>query len=408
MPSSTFSSETAGSETVGAEAAGSVGIATDRFERAGFVRQTASDRPGVAQPVPERDVPVQPWGRIFLGAMFGAALLLGGWELYWREWDATPGHRNSVGAWAEQRARINAGEGDATVLVGTSRLLFDVQLPEWERLSGARPIQLALEGTSPLPVLEDLAADPDFTGRAVVDVTPDLFFSGYALRGEAVKHYHDRGPSQRSGHWLSKHLLETRLAFYDPDFALPTVVRRQVWPLRPGMRPRTHVRKLMVLGPDRNTHMWPRVEFDPAYRRLAQDIWAEDFGGPLPGMDTAAKKGAAIDAQVVRTLKAVERLRARGVQVVFVRPPSGGRYYDYEQQHLPRAQTWDVLLARTGLPGVHFEDHPDLQGLDLPEWSHLSAADARRYTARLQPLVERAFRQQETASNAERVAVAAP
>ena len=180
--------------------------APERFDRPGFVRLTASDRPGVAQPVPERDVPAQPWGRIFIVAILGTALLLAGWEAYWRQWDATPGYRNSAGAWAEQRARINAGEGDATVLVGTSRVLFDVQLPVWEQVTGKRPIQLGLEGTSPLPVLEDLAADPDFTGRVLVDVTPDLFFSGYALRGDAVQHYHDRGPSQRSGHWLSKHL----------------------------------------------------------------------------------------------------------------------------------------------------------------------------------------------------------
>ena len=376
---------------------GAAAATADHFERPGFVRQTASDRPGVAQPVPERDVPVQPWGRIFAGAMLGAALLLAGWEAYWRQWDPTPGYRNSAGAWAEQRARIDAGEGDATVLVGTSRVLFDVQLPVWQRLTGERPIQLALEGTSPLPVLEDLAADPDFTGRVLVDVTPDLFFSGYALRGAAIKHYHQRGPSQRSGHWLSKHLLESRLAFYDPDFALPTVLRRQAWPARPGLAPRTLVRKLMMQGPDRNTQMWARVETDPDYRALAKRIWAEDFGGPLPGMDTPQKKQAAIDAQIGRTVKAVERLRARGVGVVFVRPPSNGRYYAYEQQHMPRVQTWDALLKRTGLPGMHFEDYPAMQGLDLPEWSHLSRADAERYTAALAPLAQDAFERQEHA-----------
>lgn len=379
----------------GVAAAPGIDLGLERFQRPGFVRLTASDRPGVAQPVPERDIPVQPWGRIFVAAMLGAALLLAGWEAYWRQWDPTPGYRNSAGAWAEQRARINTGEGDATVLVGTSRVLFDVQLPVWQRLTGERPIQLALEGTSPLPVLEDLAADPDFTGRVVVDVTPDLFFSGYAYRGEAVKHYHDRGPSQRAGHWLSKHLLESRLAFYDPDFALPTVLRRQAWPLRPDMRPHTRVRKLMVLGPDRSTHLWPRVEFDPAYRALARAIWAEDFDGPLPGMDTPEKKQAAIDAQINRAAKAITTLRARGVRVVFVRPPSDGRYYAYEQQHMPRAQTWDALLARTGLPGVHFEDYPAMQGLDLPEWSHLSRVDAERYTAALVPLLEDAFERQE-------------
>jgi hypothetical protein len=38
-----------------------------------------------------------------------------------------------------------------------------MQLDVWERLDGRRPIQLAIEGTSPLKVMEDLAADPKFT-----------------------------------------------------------------------------------------------------------------------------------------------------------------------------------------------------------------------------------------------------
>ena len=49
------------------------------------------------------------------------------------------------------------GEGNKTVLIGSSRVLFDVQLPVWEKLAGERPIQLAIEGTSSVPVLEDLA-----------------------------------------------------------------------------------------------------------------------------------------------------------------------------------------------------------------------------------------------------------
>jgi len=40
--------------------------------------------------------------------------------------------------------RIGAGEGDATVLLGASRLYFDIQLPVWERLDGRRPIQLSI------------------------------------------------------------------------------------------------------------------------------------------------------------------------------------------------------------------------------------------------------------------------
>jgi hypothetical protein len=77
-----------------------------------------------------------------------------------------------------------------------------------------------------------------------------------------------------------------------------------------------------------------------------------------------------------------------------VRLPSSGPYYEFEQQYFPRAQTWDVLLQRTGAPGIHFEDYRALQGYTQPEWSHLSAQDAKRFTAQLAPLVVAQFARQ--------------
>jgi len=385
MRSSIFSSDPALAAAVAGEAVAG-GVA---FERPGFVRQTASDRPGVAQPVPERDIPAQPWTRLFITAMAMTVLLLGGWETYWRAYGAAPGYRNSKGEWAEQRRRIDSGEGHATVLTGASRVLFDVQLPEWQRLSGERPIQLAMEGTSPLPVLEDLAADPEFTGRVLVGVAPDIFFTGFSYRGNVVPYFHKQSPAQRGGNWLSKRAIEPWVAFDDPDFALATVLRRQAWPARPGMHPNTAVRKLTMQEADRNTHMWTKLETDPQYRALAQRIWAEDFDRAPPGMDTPAGQRKVIEAQIARAVAAVEKLRARGVQVLFLRPQSIGPYYAYEQKYFPRAKTWDVLLARTGAPGVHFEDYPQLQGYRSPEWSHMAASEATRFTSALVPILQR-------------------
>jgi hypothetical protein len=365
---------------------------TPHAARPGFVRLTASDRPGVAQPVPERDIPSKPWGPILIGATVMFVVMLIVWELYWRDYGVTPSYRNSYGSWADQRRRINLGEGGKTVLIGSSRILFDVQLPIWEKATGERPIQLALEGTSAVPVLEDLANDPDFTGRLVVGVAPDLFFSGFAYRGEAIPYYHKQGPSQRSGHWISKTLFEPYVAFYDPDFALATVIRRQNWPLRDGTEKNTRVRKLLVQDEDRNTHMWRKVEVDPEYRALARSIWAENFVGPPPPvMNTPEKLQKLIDKQISRAEVAIKKLRARGVRIVFVRPPSNGEYYAFEQKAFPRAATWDVLLKRTKVPGIHFEDYPEMKSYELPEWSHLTATDANRFTAALAPMVENSF-----------------
>src|SRR4029078_4632924 len=82
------------------------------------LRLTASDRPGVAQPVPERDIPSRPWRGIALVAFGLFAMLLGGWEGYWRDYGAVTATRNSDGLWGMQRRRIDHGDGARTVIVG--------------------------------------------------------------------------------------------------------------------------------------------------------------------------------------------------------------------------------------------------------------------------------------------------
>ena len=354
------------------------------------VRQTASDRPGVAQPVPIRPVPEQPWGRILTGTIVLLALMLGTWEWYWRDFGATPGIRNSDGLWAIQRRRIDNGEGDATVIVGASRVYFDVQLDVWERLDGKRPIQLAFEGTSPLKVMEDLAADPKFTGHLLVGVAPEQFFGGNGYRAAAFKYFHTESPSQRLGQWLSMRMIEPFVAFYDPDFSLAAVLKRLPWPDRPGRPTRLDVRKLAVTEADRNTHLWEKVEDDPEYHELARKIWSQKF---VPSEDDLPpeKIRQTANEQIDKVSAVVARLRAHGVKVLFIRPPSTGPYLDFEKRLYPRAATWDVLLAKSGAPGIHFEDYPQLQQLDLPEWSHLSPADAKRFTAALHEIIARDF-----------------
>ena len=362
---------------------------TDRY-----ARQTAADRPGIAQPVPVRPVPEQPWGRIILGAFVIFALLLGGWEAYWRGYGVHPSITNTYGLWAIQRRRIDAGEGNATVLLGASRVFFDIQLPVWERLAGRRPIQLAIEGTSPLPFLDDLADDPHFTGQVLVGVAPDLFFSGYQYRAGVLAYVRKESPSQRIGQWLSMRFIEPYFAFDDPDFALKTVLARQPWPARPGKRWFTEVRKLAESESDRNTHLWSKVGDDLAYREIARNIWREGF---VPSDDdpTPEELAKGVHEQIERAAKAVAKLRARGVKVLFVRMPSIGEYLAFENHVFPRAATWDVLLATTGAPGVHFEDYPqlrpDVQGYYLPEWSHMVRADGERVTAALYGIIEREF-----------------
>jgi hypothetical protein len=351
-------------------------------------RLTAADRPGVAQPVPERPVPNLPWRAMFLAATALALIFLGVWEWVWRDYGVVPSFRDDGALWAIQRRQIDSTGQNSTVIVASSRAFYDIELPVWERLSGHRPIQLAIVGTSPLFALEDLAEDKSFRGRVLVGVAPDVFFSGYEYRQGWLTYLRHQSPSDRVGKWLSMHLVEPVFAFYDDDFALFTVLKRQPWPLRPGREARIQVRKLGNTDADRNSRMWSKVENDLEYRALFRRIWAQDFDPP-PTPAEAEENQRILDTQIARSVAAVAKLRARGVPVLFLREPSSGEYLAYEQRDFPRATTWDALLAKTGAPGIHFEDYPALQGFSMPEWSHMAGADADRFTAALYEIIDR-------------------
>jgi hypothetical protein len=118
--------------------------------------------------------------------------------------------------------------------------------------------------------------------------------------------------------------------------------------------------------------MWPRLESDARLLDHAQRVWIlRDRGAPGDEL---------LERIVAETRRDIEKIRARGGDVVFVRAPSAGPLLERENRNTPREVTWDRLLRETGSFGIHFEDYPDMHGLDVPEWSHLSRESATRFT----------------------------
>src|SRR5258708_40072226 len=87
-------------------------------------RLTAADRPGVAQPVPERDIPDRPWRAISACVLVLVLLLVGLWEWRMRTLELLPGDLDdNPGAWAEQRRRIDTASVPVAI-AGDSRILY--------------------------------------------------------------------------------------------------------------------------------------------------------------------------------------------------------------------------------------------------------------------------------------------
>jgi hypothetical protein len=168
------------------------------------------------------------------------------------------------------------------------------------------------------------------------------------------------------------------------------VLERQPWPERPGKHVDFEPRKLGYHEADRNSYVWDKVSDDPEYRDLWHRIWRDAFQ-PGPDDPTPAEALKTEKKQIERAARVVTKLRARGVQVLFVRMPSSGEYLSFENREFPRARTWAALLAATGAPGIYFEDYPELQGYQLPDWSHMTHSEAERFTAALYGVVRRDF-----------------
>jgi hypothetical protein len=341
--------------------------------RPGFVRLTASDRPGVAQPVPVRDIPARPWAQILAVAAVLLVMAVGGWEWRMRAIGLEAGDLDDGPSfWAEQRRRIDAG-GVAIAILGDSRILFDTDLDRFEALTGVRPVQLALPGSNALPFLENLADAPHFHGLAIVGITDRSYFRpGAGLGAPALERYRFESPAVRASFLLHRGLSRV-LAFLDDNYRLNTLVRQldEGWRAATPLPINQRLWKLRSVTDDRQSFLWWRVEKDEHFRAHQRASWAR-FVARIPD--------ATIDSMVERTRVAVEKIRARRGEVVFVRPPSAPELRGFEEQTVSRARGWEALLAGARVGGVHFDDYPAMQGLVIPEYSHLSHACATVFT----------------------------
>lgn len=292
--------------------------------------------------------------------------------------------------WAHKRAMVYEPADRATVFIGSSRIKYDLDIPTWERTTGCHAVQLAMEGSSPRPVLENLADDPLFTGRLIVDVTEGLFFSNAPHHRETpdknLAYFKDQTPAQRWSFPLNR-MLESQWVFLDKDnFSLNACLDALEIPSRPGVF-------MMPIFPldfqrvtfERQMYVTDRFVADTALQNQVKGIWAL-FGRMAQGAPPMPESELDAIFQSVQT--ATDKIRARGGEVLFVRTPSSGPLLENEQRAFPRDKYWDRLLVVTQCPGIHFSDHEALAHFVCPEDSHLSRTDAAVFTQALAQILE--------------------
>jgi hypothetical protein len=238
-------------------------------------------------------------------------------------------------------------------------------------------------GSTPLPVLDNLANDEKFKGKLVVDVVEGLFFAIHDADWrpvQGIKQYKEQTPAQWASFHIN-HLLESKLVFLDKEWNSLGAKLDQL-----PLKDREGIHNFKGFPSDfgrvkfnRQEYMTNKMAGDTSISNKVIAIW-QMFGR---ADTTPPITGKTLDSVFTAIKTSVDKIKARGGKVIFVRPPSTGGYRAAEKKFYPREMYWDKLLTTTGTDGIYFEDYPVLARLNCPEESHLNLSDAKIFTNEL-------------------------
>ncbi len=299
-------------------------------------------------------------------------VLISAWEVFWRSHGYTSTVNNTLALWASQRGRIKHTSEETAVVIGSSRVLFGLNLATFSnKVGGEKPIQLASMKTSPIVVLRDLANDRKFSHFTIIGVTPASFFLGDSDSLELISYYKNQTLNQIIDHKLAIQL-EKRFAFMDENLSIGSLVLNKfIQKEQENLSPP----KLASFDESRQAYMWKKLERDMNYKTKVRQIWNDYLK-----RNSSLLLSVESDKRIREVSILVEKIKSKGGMVVFVRLPSKRKFLKWETENFPRNMYWDKLIRTTNSPGYHFDDFFDASDFDVPDNSHLSRRDAEEFS----------------------------
>ena len=304
-----------------------------------------------------------PWARIWIIALLTVAVIAGIWEYALRDAGLGPKYIDNRALWTDTRHRLISEGADGVALLGASRHQRAIDVTAMSEALGRRVYQLSVEGTSALPTLENLAADPRFRGTVIYSVAPAFSFNRRLSKLDGgnqskwVRFYSDQSRVRRAEQRL-RLLLQGTLAIRSPDATLARVIDS----VRDGGR---------LPGPDHMTVYGDRsVHVD-----YARQPGRPDRAGivDLYLQNTEPYSEAEFQTVVNYFATLVRLLRQKGCDVFVVRLPSDAQVRALERRMFPEAEFWGALKRQTDATFVHFEDYPELTGYLSMDGSHIDS-----------------------------------
>jgi len=339
-------------------------------------------------------LPSLPWVGLLVPACLFFLVVVVALETRLASLGIKPTIQDSEALWIKERGLADDIGPNAIVLTGASRIHLGIDLPTLQVITGLKPVQLAIVGTSSLSVLKGLADDPDFKGTVLVDYYARML-SNPTDDIAALYEYHFE---QRNRHglesteaeeWLTDNLRSQLRSYADDSRPFNSLVQRALI----GHPLPQYVSMYADRSRAANYSLVKMPDF--YYARVIRNLGISGDGESLPGDMKQADAKREIEKRIasiqpadtvsfgkgVQLLKALsEKIHRRGGNVVVVRMPTSGYVEEEEELRFPRKMFWDRLVADVGTPAINYADYPGTKVFTCPDGSHLDQADRAPFT----------------------------
>jgi hypothetical protein len=244
--------------------------------------------------------------------------------------------------------------------VGSSRVRFGLHAQALQRVAaGNHFIQLAILGNAAIPVLADLANDPEFVGLVICEYNPAQWveIAPDAKLPDALAYTYPKVSGAYLETWLGEHFREYFSFFsYNLFTELSRIVQHKPIP-----------------DPERPDRSVVFHDLGLKINRVLLDGW-------LHGADESAAriKGADSGRTLHQVRGFVEKIRRRGGDVAFVRMPVDGPLRSHEDKLFPETQSQISGLRAAGMLTIDFADTNS--HFLCPDGSHLNTAESGRFS----------------------------
>jgi hypothetical protein len=168
-------------------------------------------------------------------------------------------------------------------------------------------------------------------------------------------------------------LTSSELDFYN-DLDLKSLINRIKIPGRTFEMPPLY--NFSYHDEDRNLMMLPIMKNNPDFANKITNVW-NGFLPSIPGFEAIKDD---IPGIIDYYEEVINRFKARGGKIIFVRHKAEEPWNKVTNKFLPREHVWDVFVKQVNCPAYHFEDYSFMSKHTLPDWSHMYVDDAKTYT----------------------------